>query len=159
MPKSFAVLGFLVIFTITSFCAHSVDVTMQYDLDYEVGGIWSNEKVVTVQNDIDPKIALKIHCWSSDDDLGEHTLNYKQNVIWKFKVNWKRTTKFVCDSSWSSADGGYHSVKFSAYQAKRDWKKHCRNHCNWSLRQDGGYYGGGWPEPDDEIPFQKMFPY
>ncbi|KAI3874704.1 hypothetical protein MKX03_015181 [Papaver bracteatum] len=149
--SSILVLGSIAVvffFTLTLMCVQSVD-------GFSWGDIFINKKKVWVQNAIDPKITLKLHCWSSEDDFGEHMLYYKQNFTWSFMVNFRQTTKFVCDSSWTGVDGGNHYVRFSAYKAKRDWGHRCADYCFWSLRQDGGYYG----DIVDNYPFEKMFSY
>ncbi|KAI3893061.1 hypothetical protein MKX03_033033 [Papaver bracteatum] len=153
MSKSISVLGFAaILFALTSFCALSVE-------GFVLGDIFVNKKYVSVQNDIDPNILLVLHCRSSEDDLGEHTLNYKQSFKWSFKVNWKQTTTFSCDSSWYESASGkmYHLQQFNAYKAKRDWRHHCEDLCYWSIRQDGGYYGG--EKFEGYYPFEKMFSY
>ncbi|KAI3877181.1 hypothetical protein MKX03_001418 [Papaver bracteatum] len=119
--------------------------------------IWST-KIVTVENYIDPKIALKIHCRSSEDDFDEHTLYYKQVFFWKFKVNFWRTTKYKCDLSWYDPNAKKdHKKEFFAYKGWRDWMHNCENDCRWSFRQDGGYYGDGYLKI--RFPFRKMFSY
>ncbi|KAI3880739.1 hypothetical protein MKX03_016672 [Papaver bracteatum] len=151
---SFLVLGsastiFFALFTLSLFCMQSVDGST----------IWS-KKTVTVKNDIDPKIVLKIHCRSSEDDLGEHTLYYKEFFLWKFNVNVLMTTTFSCDLSWHDPNKKKDQiVKFIAYKARRDWKVHCLHDCSWSIRQDGGYYGDGYPAAVSLHPFEKMFSY
>ncbi|KAI3925382.1 hypothetical protein MKX01_015083 [Papaver californicum] len=141
---------FFTFLTLSLFCAQPVDGE----------GILKHKKTVTVKNDIgDPKIALKIHCWSSDDDFGEHTLYHKQIFYWRFNVNLWYTTKFVCDSSWYEYDSGkhYNAVHFTAYSANRDWKYYCKNDCVWSIREDGGYYGDA--SASSEFPSKNMFSY
>ncbi|MCL7038261.1 hypothetical protein MKW94_023373 [Papaver nudicaule] len=132
---------FFTLLTLSLFSAQSVD------------GV---RHTVTVENDIDPNVPLTIHCWSSEDDLGEHTLNYKQQFSWRFRINFFGSTTFVCDLSWQDPAKGYqsNSIHFTAYNAKRDMKKHCLIDCMWSVRRDGGYYGDG-----AEFPFEKMFSY
>ncbi|KAI3833472.1 hypothetical protein MKX03_027216 [Papaver bracteatum] len=133
-----------------SFWAHSVDGFIT---------IW-HKKTVTVENDLGQNISLKIHCRSSEDDLGEHMLYYKQNFKWRFKVNFRLSTKFLCDSSWYDPNGKKDNIMgFVAYKAIRDWKKHCYDDCWWSIRQDGGYYGNGNPEEEFKFPYKKMFSY
>ncbi|MCL7033116.1 hypothetical protein MKW94_005998 [Papaver nudicaule] len=120
-------------------------------------GVFIHKKIVTVENNIDPNIAFTIHCWSSEDDLGWHTLYYKQNFFWRFKVNIWMSTKFMCDSSWHDPAGkGNQTISFLAYDAERDWKVYCKNDCRWSIRRDGGYYGDG---TDLEFPFKKVLSY
>lgn len=153
MPKSsFLVLGsastiFFILLTLSLFYAQSVDGS--FDL------VWS-KKIVTVQNDIDPDIAFKIHCKSSENDLGEHTLYYKQNFYWTFKINLMRSTKFNCDSSWYDPnEKKNHIMEFFAYKTWRDYDRHCLGDCFWSIRRDGGYFGKS--EEDKDFPFEKMF--
>ncbi|MCL7041712.1 hypothetical protein MKW94_000051 [Papaver nudicaule] len=144
MSKSILVSGSAGIFlftllTLSLFCAHLVD----------------GKQTVTVENDIAPNVPLTIHCWSSEDDLGEHTLYYKQTFLWRFGINFWRSTKFVCDASWNDPGKDDQSkifVHFTAYSVQRDWEKHCRNDCTWSIRRDGGYYGYV-----GRFPFVKMF--
>ncbi|KAI3925384.1 hypothetical protein MKX01_015085 [Papaver californicum] len=152
MSKSIVVLGSAAIFfTLTLLCAQPVD-------GFSWGEIFIAKKNVTVHNDIDPNISLKLHCWSSDDDLGEHTLYHGQSFYWRFSINWKQTTKFQCESSWIDPNGDVnHSAEFTAYKTKRDWMKHCKHDCSWSIRRDGGYYG--YPGPYDVFPYEKMFSY
>ncbi|KAI3995395.1 hypothetical protein MKX01_040511 [Papaver californicum] len=115
------------------------------------------KKTVLVKNDIGPDISLTIHCWSSEDDLGVHTLYHLQTFYWRFTVNFSYTTEFVCDSSWHGPGrvGFSNRKRFTAYKAKRDWNTHCNGFCMWSIRQDGGYFGDG----GSRYPFQKMFSY
>ncbi|MCL7041713.1 hypothetical protein MKW94_000052 [Papaver nudicaule] len=158
---SFLVLGSVTIFftflTLSLCYARSVDgeTTQGYKPNWDVQ---YNKKTVTVQNDIDPNIPLKIHCWSSEDDLGEHTLYYKQIFIWRFYVNFWGSTSFSCDSSWYDPANGLMFKGFKAYNAKRDWVKHCVNDCRWSIRRDGGYYGDGTSQ-EPPFPPKKMFSY
>ncbi|KAI3853431.1 hypothetical protein MKX03_037392 [Papaver bracteatum] len=151
MSKSFLVLGspatiFFTLLTLSLFVAESVD-------GFE--DIRTHKKTVTVENYIDPNIALTIHCWSSDDDFGFHTLYYRQTFQWRFKVNLFASTKFVCDSSWYDPnEKSNHAMRFTAYEALRDWNKHCKNDCFWLIVRDGGYYGDA-----PEFPQDKMFSY
>ncbi|XP_026415894.1 S-protein homolog 29-like [Papaver somniferum] len=155
MPKSpFLVLGsastiFFTLLTLSLLCAQSVDGSI--DL------VWS-QKIVTVQNDIDPSVAFKIHCKSSEDDLDERILYYKQSFYWRFKVNFMRSTKFICDSSWYDPnEKKNHTMEFFAYKTRRDYDRHCLGDCFWSIRRDGGYYGNSGADKD--FPFEKMFSY
>ncbi|KAI3925381.1 hypothetical protein MKX01_015082 [Papaver californicum] len=152
LKSSFLVLGFAaaIFFTLlTLSCAES-----------SVNGIetiWK-KKTVTLQNDIDPNVALKIHCWSSDDDLGEHTLYHGQNFYWRFRVNWRQTTKFRCDSNWFDPNAKKDRIMlFTAYKARRDWMVNCEHDCRWSIRGDGGYYGDGYLTT--KFPLKKIFSY
>ncbi|KAI3853432.1 hypothetical protein MKX03_037393 [Papaver bracteatum] len=151
MSKSFLVLGssaaiFFTLLTLSLFCAPTVD-----GVDIHI-----DKKFVFVENVIDPKIALTIHCWSSEDDLGWHTLNYTETFSWSFRVNLFESTKFVCDSSWYDPNKKRnHTARFTSYKANRDFLHHCKNDCYWSIARDGGYYGG----IIDSFPFQKMFSY
>ncbi|KAI3834729.1 hypothetical protein MKX03_013982 [Papaver bracteatum] len=151
--SSFLVLGsasaiFSTLVILSLFCAQSVD---GFD------AVW-NTKTVTVQNDIDPNIAFKIHCRSSEDDFGEHMLYHRQSFYWRFNVNFLQTTKFKCDSSWYDPnEKKNHKMEFYAYYTKKHYNRYCLDDCFWSIRRDGGYYGKS--EDDKEFPFKKMFSY
>ncbi|KAI3831113.1 hypothetical protein MKX03_017217 [Papaver bracteatum] len=156
MPKSsFLVFGsassiFFTLLTLSLFCAQS-------DARFDVDNVF-NKKTVTVQNDIYPDITLKIHCKSSEDDLGEHTLDYKQSFYWKFNVNFLQSTKFKCYSSWyDPAEERDHIMEFFAYDTWRDYNVYCKDDCFWSIHQYGGYYGES--EADKKFPFKMMFSY
>ncbi|KAI3862749.1 hypothetical protein MKX03_032641 [Papaver bracteatum] len=152
MSKSFLVLGssaaiFFTLLTLSLFCAQTVD----GDEDIHI-----HKKVVIVENSINPKIALTIHCWSSEDDLGWHTLPYKDSISWEFRVNLFESTKFVWDSSWTDPnENSNHTTRFTSYKANRDWLHHCKNDCYWKIDRDGGYYGG----VINAFEFENMFSY
>ncbi|MCL7038140.1 hypothetical protein MKW94_023384 [Papaver nudicaule] len=148
MSKSFLVIG-SVLSILLCICAQSAH-------GFSWGEIFASKKNVTVVNDLDPYITLRIHCRSSDDDLGEHFLGYHAGFSWRFKVNLKQTTDFWCDSSWTDVNGKLYQKPFTAYNANRDWMRHCHNNCVWRIRQDGGYYGDGY---DKQFPSAKMFTY
>ncbi|KAI3883895.1 hypothetical protein MKX03_017358 [Papaver bracteatum] len=150
--SSFLVLGsasaiFFSLVILSLFFAQSVDAESVF-----------NKKIITVENDIDPSIILKIHCRSSDDDFGAHTLYYKQSFYWRFRVNFSQSTKFICRSIWYDPNGkNGHRMEFYAYNTRREYHIHCLDKCFWSIRQDGGYYGES--EEAKDFPFQKMFYY
>ncbi|KAI3883154.1 hypothetical protein MKX03_030809 [Papaver bracteatum] len=149
--SSFLVLGSAAIFftLLTLSCAMSDGNGMET--------VWKT-KTVTMKNDIDPKVALNIHCRSSEDDFGEHTIYYNQIFFWKFKVNVWQTTKYKCNLSWYDPNAKKdHKKEFFAYKARRDWMYNCEHDCRWSFRQDGGYYGDGYLTK--EFPPKKMFNY
>ncbi|KAI3993073.1 hypothetical protein MKX01_009816 [Papaver californicum] len=124
-------LGFM-FFTTT--CSYPISVNQAEIFD---------RKHVYMENDIDPNIALTFHCKSANNDLGEQTLSYRQNFHWSFRINLASTTMFWCNMWWNDLSGKGMKMSFHAYEAKRDWRRNCRNHCYWSFRQDGGYYGDG----------------
>ncbi|GFQ07789.1 hypothetical protein PHJA_002922900 [Phtheirospermum japonicum] len=65
------------------------------------------EKVqVSVQNRV-PNNSITIHCRSSEDDLGTHPLAYNAIFSWGFRVNFSRSTKFVCDFTTNYGSGNY----------------------------------------------------
>ncbi|XP_026438692.1 S-protein homolog 29-like [Papaver somniferum] len=139
---------FFTLLTLSLCCARSVDVESWAD----------HKKTVIVENDIGPNIVLALHCWSSEDDFGVHTLNHKENFKWRFKVNWKGTTKFVCESGWyDSGESPGYQEKFTAFKSSRDWSANCEDDCWWSIRRDGGYYGDAIAS--DKYPPKKMFSY
>lgn len=92
--------------------------------------IYFREKVtVIIQGDIKDE-TIVAHCYSSDDDLGTHTLSSGQQFSFKFRVNLFQTTKFFCDFYTSHGSGTY--GVFTKAQ-----ERHCHGYCVWYVKQDG----------------------
>ncbi|KAJ0091862.1 hypothetical protein Patl1_26796 [Pistacia atlantica] len=79
---------------------------------------------------------LIIHCYSKDDDLGEHSLLMNDEFKFKFGRNVWTVTRFVCDMR-----SGLKSKKIIVF-LMGDEGKRCRGtgHCFWSIRDDGFYF-------------------
>ena len=57
---------------------------------------------IIVQNRADDKRDIWVHCWSKDDDLGEHRLLYWQVYVMKFHPSYFLTTRFQCSVTWNN---------------------------------------------------------
>ncbi|XP_027343141.1 S-protein homolog 29-like [Abrus precatorius] len=91
-------------------------------------------KHVRVINDLGNDVFLYLHCRSSDDDLGEHVLEYQQYQEWSFQNNLRGTTLFWCSLQW-----GYEEHYIEVYNYKKD-NKYCGSYCWRSIRTDGAYF-------------------
>uniref|UniRef100_A0A7N0ZTL8 S-protein homolog n=1 Tax=Kalanchoe fedtschenkoi TaxID=63787 RepID=A0A7N0ZTL8_KALFE len=74
------------------------------------------------------KSDMVVHCWSSEDDLGFHTIKFGQYYEFSFRHNVWCNTKFVCMVKFG--DGG--EKFFYGYHCQRD-VDHCGRMCEWSL--------------------------
>ncbi|KAL8050646.1 hypothetical protein ABFX02_06G094200 [Erythranthe guttata] len=86
---------------------------------------------VTVKNDIRDE-SISIHCYSSEDDLGVHSLSYGTNFTWHFHVNFWGTTKFYCDFNTTKHGSGNYGVYTPTLS-----RDQCRIHCLWSVEENG----------------------
>ncbi|XP_044499382.1 S-protein homolog 24-like [Mangifera indica] len=79
---------------------------------------------------------LYVHCWSRDDDLGEHNLWVNNEFTFRFGKNIFFPTRFDCDFRHGSL-----STRFPIFHIDRDGSK-CRRtgQCYWSVREDGFYF-------------------
>ncbi|PIA36548.1 hypothetical protein AQUCO_03300022v1 [Aquilegia coerulea] len=53
-----------------------------------------------IQNGLGPNNTLTVHCKSKDNDLGEHSVDFHQNISWSFTENPFYTTLFWCRIWW-----------------------------------------------------------
>ncbi|KAH6827331.1 hypothetical protein C2S53_015394 [Perilla frutescens var. hirtella] len=89
--------------------------------------------------DVLPQTDSKLirHCYSGDDDFGNHTLYFNQYQTWNFYVNIFKTTLFSCRLWW-----GRKTKAFEAFNAKH--AKKCEtglaNACSWVAKEDGVYF-------------------
>lgn len=89
---------------------------------------------VTIINDLQNGVILRIHCKSKDDDFGIHNLPFQNSFHWKFRSNpLTFDTLFYCYMWWGNKGGS-----FDAYRATRDDSK-CTD-CKWSIRTDAVYW-------------------
>ena len=89
---------------------------------------------------------LNVHCWSKDDDLGQHTISSGQEYQWRFNrlivVFYVMRTRFHYSVSWAGAN----DFKFLAYESLRDHyscggTRNGRNHnCRWLFAPEGIYF-------------------
>ncbi|GFQ07903.1 hypothetical protein PHJA_002934300, partial [Phtheirospermum japonicum] len=73
---------------------------------------------------------ITIHCWSSEDDLGTHKLAPNAIFSWHFRVNWKLSTKFLCDFTTVYGSGNY--AVYDSIQAES-----CHRYCFWKIKEEG----------------------
>lgn len=95
---------------------------------------------------------LRTHCYSGDDDLGNHTLHENQYHNWHFHVNIFQTTRFSCSFWWD----GRHKA-FDVFYAKKG--QMCQtglgiNVCSWIVLDDGFYFS---PSEEHELDMRKMY--
>ncbi|KAM1138393.1 hypothetical protein ACFX14_036176 [Malus domestica] len=84
---------------------------------------------VTIKNNLETKVDLKVHCKSADDDLGEHVIRPSENYEFKFSTTYfYRETLFFCGFTFSNQ-----FQWFDIYKQNRD---ECR-HCYWYVGEDG----------------------
>ncbi|KAJ0013529.1 hypothetical protein Pint_21529 [Pistacia integerrima] len=80
---------------------------------------------------------LIIHCYSLDDDLGEHNLRVGDEFTFKFGRHVILTTRFWCDMKY----GSDHSKTIDVFTENIGDKYCCHtNKCFWSIREDGIYF-------------------
>uniref|UniRef100_A0A7N0TCQ6 S-protein homolog n=1 Tax=Kalanchoe fedtschenkoi TaxID=63787 RepID=A0A7N0TCQ6_KALFE len=74
---------------------------------------------------------ITVHCWSSEDDLGVHTIRFGEFYAFNFRHNLLCNTKFVCQVKFADGVDKF----FHAYHCQRDRFK-CREMCDWSLYEN-----------------------
>ncbi|KAI3952815.1 hypothetical protein MKX01_006858 [Papaver californicum] len=108
---------------------------------------WHNTKTtVTVTNDISPSVTLAFHCKSADDDLGDHSVAYKNYWDWRFYVNFFDTTLYWCNFWWVDENGKHRQEGFQIFKAERDMDR-CGYDCRYDIRSDGVYSYTGVSKP------------
>ncbi|OIV91988.1 hypothetical protein TanjilG_07727 [Lupinus angustifolius] len=83
---------------------------------------------VHVMNFLDRNINLKVHCKSTDDDLGFHDVSYGNEYEFEFYPNIFGTTLFLCNLQWQ---GKVQLV--TVYNAKSADFERCVDNCNWRV--------------------------
>lgn len=73
-----------------------------------------------------PEEKISAHCYSSEDDLGNHVLSYRQSFIIRFTPNFFRTTKFYCDmiSNYGFGNYGVYTRRINSM---------CHQYCLWCI--------------------------
>ncbi|KAL1207967.1 putative S-protein [Cardamine amara subsp. amara] len=94
------------------------------------------KKHVVIRNALANKQPLNVHCKSSEDDLGMVEIPWGLTWDFRFKVNWKKTTKFGCLFTWYG--GGDHY--FDIFKVSRDdnpfGKTPVCKECIWDVRSN-----------------------
>ncbi|XP_030506959.1 S-protein homolog 5-like [Cannabis sativa] len=86
---------------------------------------------IKIQNVLDGKEDLTVHCKSKDDDLGVHVLPYKGTYSFKFSRNFRGTTLFFCGFKWGNQ---FH--RFDIYTPQSP-KCNVPNECLWFIIPSG----------------------
>ncbi|KAK4852477.1 hypothetical protein QYF36_024524 [Acer negundo] len=104
--------------------ASSVDASLGKYTVHITNGFYYNEK------------PLVIHCWSEDDDLGEHTLWKNDEFHFSFKESFFRWTHFYCEMR--------HDKKFKQIDVYDDKKERIKCTytltCYWIVDEDGFFF-------------------
>jgi len=92
--------------------------------------------VVTIKNDIAPNptpLDLTVHCKSKDDDLGFHTIKFREIYMFSFRPNVipDLNTLFWCSFTWK---GSPYRHYLDIYDERWD---DCI-HCNWKINNTNG---------------------
>uniref|UniRef100_A0A7N0V837 S-protein homolog n=1 Tax=Kalanchoe fedtschenkoi TaxID=63787 RepID=A0A7N0V837_KALFE len=96
---------------------------------------------LSVENQMDkPATAIKVHCKSKDNDLGEHTLWNGMQTSFSFRPQVFGKTFFWCDVFWNDR-----WVVFDAYNDDRDNDRCMKNdcHCKWAITSKGPCFMSG----------------
>ncbi|EEF44293.1 conserved hypothetical protein [Ricinus communis] len=88
------------------------------------------KKTVKITNDLGPKLGLKLHCKSKNDDLGEQQVPYKGSFSFRFRPNPWGTTRFYCQMKWQNIIRW-----FDIYVDDRDFER-CVV-CEWRIQASG----------------------
>ncbi|KAL5781292.1 hypothetical protein ACOSP7_006321 [Xanthoceras sorbifolium] len=95
---------------------------------------------------------LKMHCWSNDDDLGEHTLWMKNEFYFSFREKFFGWTHFWCEMH-----HGTQVKTFDVYSTRtRAFKCPSTFNCYWSVRDDGFYFSDDLEKWDKYIGWSRM---
>ncbi|WCJ36772.1 hypothetical protein M5689_017952 [Euphorbia peplus] len=88
---------------------------------------------VKITNDLGATKDVLIRCKSADDDLGKHTLRYKQSYSFRFAPAFIKNTQFYCSFKWDSK-----THWFDIYIRDRD-TNYCYEKivCDWKIKASG----------------------
>ncbi|KAL2242392.1 uncharacterized protein LOC105159006 [Sesamum indicum] len=103
--------------------------TMAMLITSEANGRLRADETAVIKNDISGE-NITIHCYSSEDDLGIHTLPYAANFTWYFNVNVGGSTKFYCDLATGHGSGNYGVFD-------RRLETQCHDYCLWLIQAYG----------------------
>ncbi|ESR33770.1 hypothetical protein CICLE_v10007065mg [Citrus x clementina] len=88
---------------------------------------------VIVNNDLDNRLDLTVHCKSKNDDLGERHLPYHNSFQFSFRPNFWGRTVFFCSMHWPPEHEIYW---FDIYVTTRD-RRLCKERCSWNIKPRG----------------------
>ncbi|XP_050207355.2 S-protein homolog 74-like [Mercurialis annua] len=76
---------------------------------------------------------LHVHCYSKDNDLGQHLLAVSEHLDWSFRTSIFGTTRFSCEMNWAQGHGVFKVFwQGPGLQRKCDYKD-----CIWVVADDG----------------------
>ncbi|GFP96192.1 hypothetical protein PHJA_001763300 [Phtheirospermum japonicum] len=91
--------------------------------------------------------SLNVHCWSSQDDLGQHSLQVDEDFTWHFKVEFDGSTLFSCD-----VNQGALTKRFDAFSAAVEGTRCALNgECYWLVADAGIYFS------TDDFTWEKKY--
>lgn len=94
---------------------------------------------------------LITHCYSGDDDFGNHTLYVNQKQKWSFYANIFKTTRFICSFWWGRKRG---SINVFYAKNAHMCETGFANVCGWLVKEDGFYFS---PNEQYKLGSTKMY--
>ncbi|OAY40805.1 hypothetical protein MANES_09G050200v8 [Manihot esculenta] len=123
---------------LTSYLVFLPSLILSVNYNYScLGYCFTEGYLVHISNHLSDNRNLSLHCWSGDDNLGNHELSSSAEFEFHFCLNIWGTTKFWCDFSWNHHQyGGI----FKVFWVGRKLVQMCNHkNCVWSARDDGIY--------------------
>ncbi|KAL8547470.1 hypothetical protein ACS0TY_006986 [Phlomoides rotata] len=99
----------------------------------------STKRTVHISNGLPGNPTLSVHCYSGNDDLGNHSLNNTDEYNWSFCPLFFAQTVFHCDFKWANKE-----AHFEVYNDRVGDK--CAN-CFFLAMEDGFYLSYKNKEP------------
>ncbi|XP_050207354.1 S-protein homolog 1-like [Mercurialis annua] len=78
--------------------------------------------------------SLHVHCYSKDDDLGQHLLAVSEHLDWSFRTSIFGTTRFTCEMNWAQGHG-----VFKVFWQGPTIQLRCYKNCIWLATATGLY--------------------
>ncbi|KAL8052037.1 hypothetical protein ABFS82_06G184000 [Erythranthe guttata] len=104
--------------------------------------IFSSKRTVHIVNDLPRDTPqLELHCYSKDDDLGNHTLSIGQEFQWSFCPNVLPTTLFACHLWWFPKEKAFDAFKENIFKLRTEA-------LYWIAKSDGIYFADGIDYPE-----------
>lgn len=101
-----------------------------------------NKCRVVIENSIQ-HANVDIHCFSGDDELGDHTLASGQTFSFHFRMNLLGSTAFFCSFDTNYGSGGYEVFSSDLSEFV------CDKYCHWFIEKNGPclQHSDKWHEP------------
>lgn len=101
-----------------------------------IKGIFQNYQVHVMNNIVNSRDEVIVHCKSADNDLGQHFLDSGDDWGWKFRVNFFRSTLFFCDLQWGAVQKRFAAFDTDSISIECEQT----STCFWSVRVEGIYF-------------------